>query len=145
MIDHGAEQPSAAGPSPESILRDESERQRDTYLLGLWTPPPGVGLAQALTRSVRWRRVREEHLARHGVCLCCGNTRSLEVHHLLPFHLFADREEDPDNLVTLCSQGPAGMNCHLLVGHGGNWRDYNPDAVRDAAYVLSMISSRKLG
>ena len=139
--------------TPASLLRDEGERYRDNLVLGLVVAgetPPGASAAQALAalrrgRAGGWRRVREAHLAAHPRCLACGRDRNLEVHHLKPFHLFPDLELSEANLVTLCETGPAGANCHLLIGHGGSWHDYNPHAGRDAAALLVMVTNRVRG
>lgn len=75
-------------------------------------------------RSPSWPTVRAAHLKEHPTCWACGNDRDLEVHHVLPFHLFPHLELDPHNLLTLCET--IGHNCHLNVGHLGSWRRYNP-------------------
>ena len=83
-------------------------------------------------RSPKWAAVRDAHLKKHPRCACCGGTKKLRVHHLEPFHVSPAKELDPDNLLTLCEAGKYGINCHLLVGHLGNWRRWNPLAVFDA-------------
>lgn len=50
----------------------------------------------------------------------------MRVHHVVPFHVDPSRELDPSNLMTLCEAKKYGINCHLLVGHLGNWRRWNP-------------------
>lgn len=52
----------------------------------------------------------------------CGGRDRLEVHHIRPFHLYPALELDPANFVTLCE---ALRECHLQVGHLGNWFDWN--------------------
>jgi len=91
-------------------------------------------------RSAGWPRVRREHLKEHPTCAACGNTKSLEVHHKIPFHIAPELELDKHNLITLCEDGPAGMNCHCLVGHRGSWREANPNVERDAEYILTMLN-----
>ena len=83
-------------------------------------------------RSSRWRKVRKEHLSKHSKCFLCGSTKSLEVHHIIPFYIAPDKELDPNNLMTLCENKKYGINCHLLVGHLGNYRRVNPNVVIDA-------------
>lgn len=94
-------------------------------------------------RSPHWPKVRRDHLEKHESCAACGSTKSLEVHHIKPFHLFPDLELSPSNLVTLCEGGPS--NCHYLVGHLLNWSSYNVDAVEDAARWLDRIKHRPTG
>jgi len=55
----------------------------------------------------------------------CGGTKAVEVHHLIPFSIAPDLELDPHNLITLCERKKYGINCHLLVGHLGNYRRFN--------------------
>jgi hypothetical protein len=68
------------------------------------------------------------------------------VHHRLPFHERPDLELSPDNLMTLCEAGKYGINCHLLVGHLGNWRRWNPFADQDALLwrIKLTVSDAKL-
>lgn len=75
-------------------------------------------------RSPQWRDVRDNWLATHNLCAWCGSAKDLEVHHILPFHLWPELELDIMNLVTLCES--IGRNCHLRRGHLGNWKDWNP-------------------
>jgi len=87
--------------------------------------PPGA------RRSSQWRKVRKEHLKKHPKCFICGSDNP-EVHHKIPFHLAPDRELNPDNLISLCENKKYGINCHLLVGHLGNYRRTNPVCELDA-------------
>lgn len=132
--------------TPESILRDDAERLRDAILFGGTCPPlTGIAFAPRRPRSPRWRAIREAHLLGHPACSACGRDRSVEVHHLKPFHLRPELELDPANLLTLCSSGPAGANCHLLVGHAGDWSGWNEHAIRDARRILTMLRARAKG
>ena len=110
-----------------AISRDEAEIARDVLLYG--------GRACYKARSGQWRKVREDFLVKYPTCAVCGGTAYLEVHHILPYHLFPEKELDLRNLITLCARGPMGMSCHGAVGHGGNWVDYVP-AVRALARTL---------
>ncbi len=91
-------------------------------------------------RSSQWPRVRREHLEEHPYCIACGSRKKLRVHHLRPFHLFPELELDPGNLVTICQRKKYGINCHLLVGHRGNFRKINFDCVRDARYWYDKMN-----
>lgn len=94
-------------------------------------------------RSGQWPRVREAHLAKHPTCAVCGGKERLEVHHIKPFHLHPELETSMDNLITLCESGADGANHHLLFGHLGSFRSFNPDVVRDAKTWLKKIQGRK--
>lgn len=83
-------------------------------------------------RSPEWHKVEKEHLAVEGWCRYCGATTALQVHHVEPFHLDPAKELDPTNLITLCENSHDGVECHLHIGHLGNWKNFNP-AVRTVA------------
>lgn len=107
------------------------------------------------SRSSLWPTVREKHLAKHPKCEACGSKakpgKPLQVHHIIPFSVDANgdadgdgtpNELDPDNLITLCVDGVGHCNCHLLFGHGGNFRCHNPNVVRDAKRLREMLDGR---
>lgn len=93
-------------------------------------------------RSPRWPKVRAAHVRAFPACACCGAARLLNVHHVLPFHKYPELEERDDNLITLC-EGGLGFNCHLWVGHAGNWRAWNTTVRRDAAAWGLALRSRQ--
>ena len=84
-------------------------------------------------RSSLWPTVERRHLKAHPACEACGGTVHLNVHHRKPFHLFPKLELEPTNLVTLCMDGD--KDCHIKLGHGGNFRAYNPNVDEDIATV----------
>lgn len=93
-------------------------------------------------RSSKWPKVRQKHLQSYPVCAACGGGDSLEVHHIKPYHSEPESELDPANLLTLCEAGPFG-NCHLLIGHNGSWKDWNPNAPVTATHSCSVVKSIK--
>lgn len=96
----------------------------------------------AIPRSPRWQAARSTHLMAHPVCEVCGGTVKLEVHHIQPFHIHPELELNPTNLVTLCEANKGGMNCHLAVGHLGNFKSFNPNVVTDASEWAVKIKTR---
>jgi hypothetical protein len=90
-------------------------------------------VGHGMERSPKWPHVEKLHLKLEPTCACCGSTKKLNVHHKKPFHLFPELELDLNNLITLCMD----KECHLKVGHGGNFKDYNPSVAEDAAKVLT--------
>ena len=52
----------------------------------------------------------------------------------MPFHLDPALELDPTNLITLCMDE---KECHLHIGHGGSFKQYNPEVRRMAAEALA--------
>lgn len=83
-------------------------------------------------RSPQWPQVRKAYLKFHPTCECCGGKKKLEVHHRIPFHENPHLELHWENLITLCETGKRGLNCHLLIGHLGDYRRTNPDVGADA-------------
>lgn len=67
-----------------------------------------------------WVEVSRAHLDRHPECFACRGREHLHVHHI-------DRDPvralDTTNLITLCM---GERECHLLLGHGGDWKRHNP-------------------
>jgi 5-methylcytosine-specific restriction enzyme A len=76
-------------------------------------------------RDDRWAGVEKRHLKDEPVCQYCGGSEKLQVHHMQPFHLFPARELDPTNLITLCEEPE--LDCHLMHGHLGDFKLYNPN------------------
>lgn len=94
------------------------------------------------SRSSKWPSVRAEYLKTHNSCAVCNGTKSLEVHHIKPFHVKPELELDPTNFITLCEAGTNGINCHLLVGHLGNFKSVNLTVVEDAQTWNKKIAER---
>lgn len=121
---------------------------------------------QGHARSPEWPKYRKEYLKNHPECEACGSKTDTQVHHCLPFSLeftgkqvrdmgvILDREfKDDDiitgrelelnmsNYVTLCEpKGPEGH--HLLIGHGKNFHQFNPNVRKDAAKCLAEIKAK---
>lgn len=96
-------------------------------------------IVKRFKRSPQWSKTRKKFLKENPTCAACGGKRLLQVHHILPFDDRPDLELDPNNLITLCM---AKYDCHLHIGHGGNYRFYNPDVVAVAAMVRISPRSR---
>lgn len=58
-------------------------------------------------RGSRWKTIRKAALRQTPFCACCGTTRHLQVHHIIPFRL--TRDNSPTNLIPLCRA------CHKRV------------------------------
>ena len=70
-------------------------------------------------------------------CLVCGGQKRLQCHHKYPFHLFPSLEMDERYWRPLC-EGDHRLNCHLLVGHGGDYSGFNP-LVDELAGIMHFI------
>lgn len=88
-------------------------------------------------RSSRWPTVRKAFLKKHPTCAACGAKTHLNVHHIKPFQHFPELELVESNLVTLC-ESPT-WNCHLRIGHRGNWQLWVPRCVEIAAKQLTLM------
>jgi hypothetical protein len=95
-----------------------------------------IALALGGERSDRWPEVQKAYIAAHPTCEACGSKVELNVHHVLPFHLFAEFELEPSNLITLCKWH------HLALGHLGDFKAYNPYVREDAARNLARVKAR---
>lgn len=82
-------------------------------------------------RSPRWPALEKAFLKTNSVCAACGSNKHLNVHHKQPFHIDPALELDVTNLITLCMN----KDCHLLLGHGDDFKAYNPDVVNDVSVV----------
>ena len=83
-------------------------------------------------RSPEWRVVRKNYKKAFPTCFICDSAKRVEVHHIVPFNIAPDLELEPENLMSLCRKRKFGINCHLLVGHLGNFRRTNPNCKMDA-------------
>lgn len=104
----------------------------------LWWRRPSDERLFGGARSGAWPRVRKAFLASHPACKACGRSRSLEVHHIKPFHEHPELELEESNLITLC-----GEPCHIVFGHMLNWKQANPHVAEDAAAYMARM--RDLG
>lgn len=93
------------------------------------------------SRSSQWDNVREEFLKSSPFCLACGSSTRLQVHHVKPFHIYPELELDQMNLVALCM---SEHDCHLYIGHGGNFKCWNPNVVENALTVKCDPTQRQL-
>lgn len=83
-------------------------------------------------RSPKWEATRKAFLKDNPHCKVCNGTEDVEVHHIKPFHLYPKLELKKTNLITLCESKQHGVNCHLFIGHRGNYRKFNKNCIVDA-------------
>jgi 5-methylcytosine-specific restriction enzyme A len=86
-------------------------------------------------RSGVWPKVEHDFKSKHPTCAACGGVVNLNVHHMKPFHLDPALELDETNLITLCME--IGHDCHLLIGHGDDFKAFNPNVSVMAAATLA--------
>ena len=86
-------------------------------------------------RSSGWREFREKHIK--DFCeLCLKKGIPLELHHVLPFHLYENLELDHTNVVTGCRP------CHLKFYHLGSFRSFNETIKQDIEIISNKIKNR---
>jgi 5-methylcytosine-specific restriction protein A len=95
-------------------------------------------LSVSAKRSDKWPTVEKHFLQANPKCAVCDGTERLNVHHCVPFHLDPTKELDPTNLITLCM---GEKECHLKIGHCGNFKLYNPNIRKDAALLNTDVSA----
>ena len=95
----------------------------------------GVGVK----RSGEWPTVEKHFLEAHPTCAACEGTERLNIHHCRPFHTFPQLELDTNNLITLCM---GELECHLQIGHCGDFKLYNPNVRKDAEEALKHPEKR---
>jgi hypothetical protein len=76
-------------------------------------------------RSGKWRTVRDKYIKENPLCYACGSKNELQCHHIVPFSIDKSLELNIKNLVTLCT------NCHFVFGHLHNYKNFNPEVIRD--------------
>ena len=94
-------------------------------------------------RSSHWETVRRHWLKYNSECAACGSKEKLQVHHIKPFHLNPSLELDFTNFITLCEK-KGGLQCHLNIGHCGNFKKENPNVIADAAFNRKITGLSKL-
>lgn len=104
---------------------------------------PSDKVPAGTARSVHWPAARTAWLKDNPTCRVCGAHDNVEVHHKVPFHISPSLELNPSNFITLCeSKSVAGINCHLLFGHLGNFKSYNANVEHDAGDWSTKLSTR---
>lgn len=97
---------------------------------------------QGVPRDPRWPAVRRAFLKDHPECAACGGTKGVQLHHVYPFSWPGGHatELEPSNFLPLCEHPP--HNCHLLIGHSGDFKSRNEGVRKDAARMLDKIRNR---
>lgn len=67
-------------------------------------------------------------------CHICGETKDVQLHHIIPRHIDPNKIFDEDNLIPLCQP------CHFRFGHLRNFEKYyDPDVRAFAKNALARI------
>lgn len=87
-----------------------------------------------VTRNARkaWatRKAMEAYRKDNPFCAATGKKTGCHVHHIRPVCVYPELASDEDNMITLHS------SVHRIIGHGGNWKDYNVNVEKTARSML---------
>lgn len=92
---------------------------------------------ESAPRSPKWPALRDRYFKSNPECAACGSGEDCQIHHVKSFLYFPESELDPGNLITLC------RHHHLLIGHGDNFKAWNPGVRDDAAEVRRVVDRAK--
>jgi hypothetical protein len=76
------------------------------------------------------------------VCAVCGGVKRLQAHHLFPRHIWPQLMWMPEFWYPLCRGNPT-IDCHCTVGHGGDFKGYNPYCVAMAEQLRPILLANK--
>ena len=85
----------------------------------------------------KWQTTRKKHLEKQSCCQVCGAIKNLNVHHIIPVSVDPSKEDDPDNLITLCED-----KCHLIFGHLFFFKSHNKNVREDVEIWRKKIQER---
>jgi len=92
-------------------------------------------------RSPKWRALEKKTREAFPSCAACLSTKGLQVHHKQPFHLYPELELEPTNLIVLCM---SPNECHLKLGHGDNFKCWNPNIATMAAAFQTLTDEERI-
>ena len=91
--------------------------------------------------TAAYKRAMAAYLAVHPVCQFCGKPGGkVEVHHVIPVSVDPTKAADVTNMVTLHRK----PDCHMVVGHLGNFRDYNSNVARVCEVMVDEKTKKKV-
>jgi len=68
-------------------------------------------------------------------CSWCHRTKNLNRHHIIPQSANPALKNDYSNIIVLC------RDCHFVLGHRCNWKQFNPDVVVICEHFTNTIVS----
>lgn len=104
------------------LYREEAERTASE---------DAVILTKEGTVTAQWNY---QQLPMHE-CKWCGRTVNLNRHHAVPQAANPALRDVRENLIVLC------RDCHFVLGHRCNWKQYNPDAMYIATHFTNCVKS----
>lgn len=68
-------------------------------------------------------------------CAWCHRTVNLNRHHVVPQSANPALRDVKENLIVLC------RDCHFVLGHRCNWKQYNPDVLYICTHFTNCVKS----
>lgn len=68
-------------------------------------------------------------------CAWCHRTVNLNRHHVVPQAANPALRDVKENLIVLC------RDCHFVLGHRCNWKQYNPDVLYICTHFTNCVKS----
>lgn len=68
-------------------------------------------------------------------CSWCHRTKNLNRHHIVPQSADIRLKDDAQNIIVLC------RDCHFVLGHRCNWKQFNPDVIEICSTYTNVIRS----
>jgi hypothetical protein len=68
-------------------------------------------------------------------CAWCHRSVNLNRHHVIPQAANPALRDVPENLIVLC------RDCHFVLGHRCDWKQYNPDVLYICTHFTNVIRS----
>ena len=79
-----------------------------------------VGIFKSLNEWRTWAKLQKAMIKKQPYCSLCKWKKKLNVHHILPRHLFPIYALIAENTVVLC------RDCHFHYGHFNSFQNFNP-------------------
>jgi len=103
-----------------TVLYDRNKAEDDAYVL---THPDRI------TAQWQYQQLKMSH------CAWCGRTVNMNRHHVIPQAANPALRDVRENLVVLC------RDCHFVLGHRCNWKQYNPDVLYICTHYTNCVKS----
>jgi len=86
-----------------------------------------------------WASLRAAHLKAFPACAACGSTTHVQVHHIRPVRTHPHLGLEPTNLLSLCRSMATAIDCHLDLGHLGQWDRHNAHVLATVQYMAPIL------
>ncbi len=95
----------------------------------------GAGDAYILTKPGAVTALWQYKQLKMDSCRWCGRTVNLNRHHIVPQSANPALRDVRENLIVLC------RDCHFVLGHRCDWKQYNPDVLYICTHFTNCVRS----